>query len=93
LTFGCSTCSPSGGAVGANTGWSSPEVEVLHLSRSSGAKMTPHLPRIIFAHLPSRTSKEAQTSWKLAEKIAKDVVAEGERVGRVTANADLPSTK
>jgi len=43
--------------------------------------MTPHLPRIIFAHLPSRTSKEAQASWRLAEKITKDVVAEGRGFG------------
>jgi diadenosine tetraphosphate (Ap4A) HIT family hydrolase len=56
--------------------------------------MTPHhIARAIFAHLPQATSKEAQASWKLAEKIARAMVAEGERVRRVTANADLPSTK
>jgi len=50
--------------------------------------MTPHhIARAIFAHLPQATSKEAQVSWKLAEKIAKDVVAEGERVRRVEAGA------
>jgi hypothetical protein len=47
--------------------------------------MTHHIARVIFAHLPSRTSKEAQASWKLAMRIAKDVVAEGERVSRVEA--------
>lgn len=39
---------------------------------------------VIFRHLPSRTAKEAQASWKLSDKIARSV---SDRLAAMARNA------
>lgn len=38
------------------------------------------LARIVFAHLPHDTAKQAQAAWRTADQIAADVVGELERI-------------
>lgn len=47
------------------------------------------LARVVFAHLPHSTAKEAQAAWRTADRIAADAVAELERIVRVN---DLTTT-
>lgn len=40
-----------------------------------------------FPHLPTSTAKEAQSSWRLARKIAADTLAEIERIATTRTGA------
>lgn len=44
--------------------------------------MTERLHQVIFRHLPSNTSKEAQASHRLARAIAEDVASEMKGIAR-----------